>query len=432
VIKHIGQLREYFRAKRVELKRLFDDELWHEQPPLMTRKGIFYRLLRFGYLLYDGFREDQLRLHAASLTYNTLIALIPLLAMSLAVLEGLGYDQMLEAYLTDYFVGYPPEMQAFIDKIFAQIADADFTKIGGIGAAVLLVVVVQVLNRIEVTFNQIWGLRRSRGIMRNASNYIAIIVVVPILLVTAITLNASLGVSDLVLGGLGLNWLLPFLVTWAAFAFLYFAMPNTRVRVWAAVSSGFAGALIWNLWLKAYIAFQPGMNRYNVIYGTLAIFPIFLIWLYVNWTIILIGARLTFVIQKSGSFRPEQHGSNASPRAQYRVAVTVLAQCARALRGDGSRFRAAEFEQVNRVPRPLLSRVLNMLTDRDLIAEVADESEVYLLTCEPEQVVLTDVFDMVLDEGETREDLHLTVDPYPIPEPGSSKTLADLLETPRD
>lgn len=392
--------------RRQQVEHFFAYDLWRPLPPLTTPKGIGYRLLRFGHIVVRGFREDGIRLHAASLTYYTLIALIPLLAVSLAMLKGLGYDKQLEQFLVDYFAAYPDELRNFIDEIMTALKAADFASIGAVGVVMLFIAVIGVLNRIEDTFNHIWSIERSRSWLRNATNYTAIMVIVPLALVVAISLVARLQLGDEETTR-RLSSLVPFVVTWLAFSFLYQAMPNTNVKFIAALAGGFWAALLWWLWLRFYITFQPAVNRYNVIYGTLAVFPIFLIWLFVNWSIILLGAKLTFAVQNSKSYRPDHYTRGAGPLVRLQLALSILHACTKAANQEGPAFTRTGFEQQTRTPRPLLERVLTTLTQAGYLAETDEEEPRLLLTTTPDRIPLTNVLMDILKEGETAESLGL-------------------------
>ncbi|MDJ0839771.1 MAG: YihY/virulence factor BrkB family protein [Acidobacteriota bacterium] len=404
MLQAIKELREKLKTSWQRLDDFFNYDLWHKLPPITSRQGIVYRLLRFYHLIAKGFREDEIRLHAISLTYNTLIALIPLLALTLAFLKGFGYDAQLETFVLGYFEGYPDEFQQFINQVLDEIKQANFARIGGVGAAILLLVLIQVLNRTEATFNTIWGIEQSRSWLRNAGNYVLITIVVPILIALAVALKARVSFGEEVFSRF--NFLLPFMVTWVALSFLYFAMPNTRVKPWAAAVSGLVAAILWNLLLNVYLIGQPAINRYNVIYGSLAMLPIFLIWLFISWTIVLLGARITFAVQNSQSYQPAHTGRKANTRTRLLVSLAVLDHGARALAGKEERFQAEVFSQRYAVPMPLVTRVLALLNEAGLIAETSEEN-VWLLTSSPENIELCHVVNLVLEEGDNSDRLGL-------------------------
>jgi len=404
-----------FTAHKDKVKKLAQQvpdylryDLWHrELPPFFSWQGQLMRILRFVHMIIRGFREDKIRLHAASLTYNSLIALVPLLALSLAVLKGLGYGVKFDTWLRDYFTDYPAEFQAFITQILDAINKADFASVGGVGAAALVVIMVSVLNRIESSFNNVWGIGKARSWLRNFSNYLAIVVVVPFLLITAITVSARLQFGTEIIQRLGLLRLVPFAVSWAAFTFLYLIMPNTRVKFWAAFVSGFAGAVMWNAWIQIYIEVQPGVSRHNTFYGALAMIPVFLIWLYVNWTIVLLGAKVTFAVQNGGNYRSELTLRRANSKAKVLLSLSILVRCALALVRDRTPFQKEQFQKEHAVPPPLLNDLLALLTAAGLIAETTTEPGTYVLLRTPEQIDIRQIIHRVLDEGDDAASLAL-------------------------
>ena len=430
--------REWFGRHWARAKRFFSHDLWFcRLPPFFSRRGLALRFLRFCHLLIKGFQENEIRLHAVSLTFNTLLALVPLLALSLAILKGLNIDFTetlnedalgVVAQMEGMMEQMPEEMKLTIEKIQEEAGQVNFAKIGGVGALILLVMMVQVLSRMESSFNHVWGITRSRNWLRKATNYISIVVVIPLLLITAISLSAKLkwpgaepglnpdsaytaGTNDDAgsvpeQGSRGSSarrsggQFLPFFATWIAFFFLYLAVPYTHVKVWAALVGGFTGALGWHMWFRFYIYVQPGITSYNAIYGTLSAIPIFLIWLYFNWVLILAGAKITHAVQTGSNYQPEGPAYQPSIRTRFLLTLAVLSECAHSLEEGAAGFKKQKFADRYQVPLNLLSGTLDFLVAEGFIVETAAEDEGYLLAQAPRRLPIKKIFQAIIERGQ--------------------------------
>ncbi len=393
--------------QRNRLKVYFRDQVWAQPlPRALTPQGLWFRLLRTLDLVINGFREDELRLHASALTYTTLVALVPILAMSLAVLKGLGYDIQLQSALIDYTAEMPEQFRIMVANLLGAVARANFAQIGGIGAVILLLTVVQMLSRIEQSFNRVWLVTRNRGWSQRFANYVSIVVVVPILLVGAIGLTAQVRLGGELIERLNLLRFAPFLSTWIAFSILYGAMPNTKVRLAPALASGFVGAVLWHLWFRFYITIQPGVTRYNLIYGTLASVPIFLVWLYFSWSIVLLGARVTFAFQNRNAWHPQHPSPRVNMPSCALLAIEITRACLRAFRGQTPPFHANAFGRTHNLQPELMEQVLDQLVSGGILAPVeSEERDGYVLARDPASLTVGALLKLVLEEGEGTEAL---------------------------
>lgn len=393
--------------QRNRLKAYFRDHVWAQPlPPALTPQGLWLRLLRTLNLVVMGFSEDELRLHASALTYTTLVALVPILAMSLAVLKGLGYDIQLQSALIDYTAEMPEQFRIMVANLLGAVARANFAQIGGIGAVILLLTVVQMLSRIEQSFNRVWLVTNGRGWSQRFANYVSIVVIVPILLVGAIGLTAQLRLGGDLIERLDLLRFAPFLSTWIAFSILYGAMPNTKVQLVPALASGFVGAVLWHLWFRFYITIQPGVTRYNLIYGTLASVPIFLVWLYFSWSIVLMGARVTFAVQNRNAWNPQRHKPRISVSARTLLAIEITRACLRAFRGQNPPFHAHAFARAHNLQPELMEQVLTQLVKGGILAPVeSEERDGYVLARDPASLTIGALLKLLIEEGDGADEL---------------------------
>jgi membrane protein len=366
-------------------------------------RRIATRLLRVGRLVIRGFREDDLPVHAASLTFATLVSLVPLLTLAFAVLKGFGGGEEASARLSESMAAMPQQFRDFVQQMVDLVMKANFRTLGWVGVAVLFVTAVQVLGSIEASFNRVWGVASSRTIWRKFTNYVSVTVVVPVLIMTAFAVSATLKnqvvaahLSESAWAYRALLRATPLATVWVAFFLLFVFMPNTHVSKRAAGFSALLSAVFWLGWQRVYINMQVALSKYDAVYGTFASVPIFLLWLYVSWMIILLGAEIAFAVQNHNTYHMERSAAQASVESRITLAVAAVLAAARAFQGGRAMLNASAYAQEHRVPIRLLNDVVGLLERGGLMAELADQPSTYVLLRAPEQVVVKQVVDLVL------------------------------------
>ncbi|MDY0212466.1 MAG: YihY/virulence factor BrkB family protein [Desulfuromonadaceae bacterium] len=257
-------------------------------------------LVRTLLLTWALFQRERCMEKAAALTYSTLLALVPLLAIMFALLKGLGVHNTLEPLLLKYLSSGSDEV---VVRVLDYINNTNVGSLGAVGLVTLLLTVLFLLSNVEKAFNRLWHVRENRSWFRRFADYFSVISFGPLFLLAAISMSSSLRSQTFV------QWILqqpllgeavivvlevtPFLVIWAAFIFLYLFMPNTRVRFSSAAVGGITAGTLWLITQWGYVSFQIGVGKYNAIYGTMAALPVFMIWLYIGWMIALGGGALS-------------------------------------------------------------------------------------------------------------------------------------------
>ncbi len=268
------------------------------------------RLARTTILSAKGFIQHRGTLRASSLTFFTLLSLVPVAAMAFGIAKGFGFEKRLQRELLENF----PAQQEVVQQVigFAQNL-LDNTKggmIAGIGIVVLFWAVIRVLSNIENSFNHIWGVR-SRTFIRKLSDYLTIMLICPLLVIMSGSVTVFIKSQVSAISGrfellqmmgpviyTGLQFL-PFTLIWLLFTLIYIIMPNTRVRFDGALLAGVVAGSAYQILQAAYIHFQINVAKYNAIYGSFAALPLFLVWLQISWFIVLIGAEISYAFQNS-------------------------------------------------------------------------------------------------------------------------------------
>jgi membrane protein len=335
---------------RQRVQRYFERDLWQRAPA--TADGALPRLgrsaLQVAVIVVQGLERDQILLRASALTYFAMLSLIPVLALAIGLVGAFGASEDVARAVVARVAAGSPEAA---DTILDLVKKVNFGSFGAIGGAALFITTVLGISSVERAFNAIWGIERERSPMRRFSDYLAVLVVAPLLFTAAVSLATSLR-SDTFVAQLlshpalarayemGLRQL-PTLLLWLGFAFLYWFLPNTGVRLVPALLGGAVAAILFTLAQALYIGFNVGVARSNALFGSFAALPLLLVWLYVSWTVVLLGCEVVFAAQNLVSFRLARAGEEPRPAAREALGIAVATRVARAFqRGEGATAEA--------------------------------------------------------------------------------------------
>lgn len=400
-------------------KRRFYEELWEIDISSLSRlKRLGVSFMRIIVLVLRGFRENECPLHATALTYYSLMALVPILALATAIVRRLGMGAVTEEKIAEIADLLPGQIKETIFRILDQLRIADFTALGAIGLVLLVWVVIQVLSRIEMSFNRVWGIAAPRRFGRKLADYLSVIIVVPVLLAAAGAFNISLlshSIADLIRTRIGPEYfiyarafsVLPLIATWVAFVFLYTVMTGTQVAPVSVTLGSMLGGALWFFWQSLYFKVQIGISQFNAVYAAFASIPVFLLWLYVSWQLVLLGAEICFALQNYSTYKMEQRAHGASPQSKIMLALSVICHAAQPMLINGPCFRVADYARLHRVPVRLINEVVAELAKAGLLAEVAGGEGQYVLLKTPGAVHVQDVVNAVLRSGASPKSLGL-------------------------
>ena len=289
-------------------------------------------------IIGEGFVRDQLLLRANALTYLSLLALVPLIAIAVSVSTALGVnaENMTRTILEQVAAGSPRA----VELILPLVENLNFAALGATGGGVFILTTVLAIGNVEQTFNQIWGVKRQRSWERRIPDYLAVLVVSPMLLAVALSLGGTLQSQSLVqrllevplfatLYDMGLRQA-PVVLSAFAFSFLYWFLPNTRVRLVSALLGGVMAAVLFGIAQYAYLQFNVGVMRYNTIFGSIAFLPLLMVWIYFCWAIILLGAEVAYAHQTLPLYRREVRGTPAGAAARESIGLAIAVELARA------------------------------------------------------------------------------------------------------
>ncbi len=365
------------------------------------------KTLRVVLLTYKGFLQDDLTVHASALTYGTLTALVPVLAVAVSVMRGFGMgDDFLTGALGEpWFLEMPDGMQQFIRQLIEIVTQTNFAALGWIALCAFIVTAVCLLMNIERGFNRIWGVHQERDLVKQVPIYTTLLVVVPLLIGVVVAVRAKLYIENFQIQAANLDastWgqnLFTFAVLLVAMFAMFVLVPNTKVEIGPAAICSVVTTLVLGGWMKVFAVLQIGVARYNYIYGAVAALPIFLFWLYIMWVLLLLGVELNFAMQNQATYEQERAASGASPADRLAVALALLAAGARKLQERGT-IDLNQFVNERRVPFRLVSEVAEALVARNYLAK----SGGWTLTLKglPAEMPLSEVVQDVLTKPEDR------------------------------
>jgi len=296
------------------VRKFLTNDVWLLEVDKLPRiKGIIYKQLQLTIYVWREFWRDSSLLRASGLTYTTLLTLVPLLALMFALLKGLGVQKALEPFFLERLTG---GSHPITERIMEYVSRIHVGSLGTLGITFLFLTMILVLTNIEMAFNQIWQVDRGRPWLRKCSDYLGLVVILPVAMFVSVSLmtfvKSHLVTQELLsidlLGRIYVYLLkiAPFFVMWLAFSFIYLFMPNTRVNPISASAGGIIGGTLWQFCQLAYIHYQFGFRTYGAIYGALSQLPMLLIWIFVSWIILLLGAEIAFAHQNLARFRLRQ------------------------------------------------------------------------------------------------------------------------------
>lgn len=357
------------------------------------------RPLRFVGAWLWRFYEDGCLLHASALTYTTLLSLVPLLALMFAALKGLGIDQHLEHLLLQRLA----LSDQVTDQILTYVRRTNVGTLGVLGAVALIGTVISVLGNIESSFNHIWRVRAGRPVWRKVSDYVAVVILAPFLMVAATGVTSFLAQQEVLQRLLeqetiGEAWrrtlpLVPYAFNSIGIFILYLVMPNRRPDFRSILVAAVLAGIAWQLLQLGYVRLQVGVARYNAIYGALAQLPVTLVWIYVSWCVVLAGAEFAATWEVGGA---EARGR---PVARLPIALELVAAAVRDLREGGGGVSPGMVAHRLRVGVLEVESVGEDLVSGGILLPVAAGRTLFVLARDPRHLPLAEVLALFDSDG---------------------------------
>ncbi len=372
------------------------------------------RVLRVVLLTLRGFVENRCQMRASSLTFYSLLSIVPVVAMLFGVAKGFGFQKALEREISKAFAAQGEVASQVVTFANRLLDNTRGGLVAGIGFAFLIWAVLKVLSNTEQSFNEIWGVQEPRTLVRKISDYLSLMILLPLLFVTssAVTVIVSGQIQSVLeqvrlLGYLGpvirsVLGLLPLVVTWIMFTLLYILMPNTHVRFRSALVAGVAAGTAYQVFQVFYVTFQVGMAKNNAIYGSFAALPLFLIWLQASWMIVLSGAELSFATQNVDTYEFEPDANLASPAFRKLLSLRIVNLLLERFSPGEAPMDEETIAHGLGIPIRLLRQLLHDLVEAGVITSVRLEKEkifAYQPAFDPERMTVASVLERLDNRG---------------------------------
>ena len=370
-----------------QLKRL-NDAIWNTPlSELSRRKSYIFKQLRIIVLAVRGFLNDKVQLRASALTFYSLLSVIPVAAIVFAIAKGFGLDQTLQDLIIKKSGSEQEVLSWLLQKARIAIEKTRGDYIAGIGMIILFWSVMSLLNHIESSFNHIWQISSSRPWYRKFTDYLTIMLIAPafIILSSGITGFQVTTLPDFMNNAPILDFFkpvisflvkfAPYFLSWVALTVLYIIMPNAKVKFMPALISGLiAGTILQGIqWL--YIDLQFGISKLNAIYGSFAAVPLFIIWLQTSWTVVLLGAEISFANQNLSRYEMESEALNISTYQKRALVLMIMHMIIRNFM-LGEKPISAEYIAVNlKIPVRLSRDILQDLSSANLVSIIHENEE---------------------------------------------------------
>lgn len=371
--------------KRIaRIVHFFKVGIWHvKRQDVPAWKYFVYSAAKKLLLAVERATTKRMMNAASALTYSTLLAIVPILAVVFAVARGFGYNKYMESWFRDTLASQPQAADVIVGFVNSYLVHTKSGVFLGVGLVFMLWTVFMLVGNIEQTFNHIWQVKKPRSLFRTVTDYMAMFLLVPIVIVVTSGLSIFVAtVSDSMEGYALLApvmrfiiVLMPYVFMSAVFVALYVFMPNTKVKLGCAIVPGIlAGVAMQGLQL-VYIHSQIWVSSYNAIYGSFAALPMFMLWVQISWIICLFGAELCYTSQNLEDFAFRVKTEDISHRYRLMMSVMLAALICKRFDEGGRPYTALELKLKTDIPVRIVNDLLYELTRVHVIIEVMGDEK---------------------------------------------------------
>jgi len=341
-------------------------------------RAALIRSLQVLLIAVRGVGEDKVQLRASALTFFTLITIVPVLAMAFGIATGFGFKDWLLSELQNLFKAQPEVMENLVTFAENMLERTSGGLLAVIGFAFVIWSVIKVLSNIESSFNDIWQIKRSRTFVRKFTDYLAFIVVAPLLLLLSsgatISTFTAIGDDGGIISYFGpiistVVGILPYTLIWIVLSLLYIIMPNTKVEIKTGIIGGIIAGTIYQLFQFVYIQAQSQLTAYNEIYGSFAALPLFLIYLRISWLIVLLGAEIAYAVQNVKNYEFESDSLNISSHRKKGFLLLTAQKIIARFRDGQPPYNAADLSRELGIPIRLMYQLVEILLDTGIVLE---------------------------------------------------------------
>ena len=372
-------------GKRIQqISQFFTTDVWRiTRGDISPLKYLLVEILKKLILAVRFFTAKRVMTKAAALTYSTLLAIVPILAVVFAIARGFGYNKYIEVWFRDSLSSQPQVAEVIIGFVNSYLVHTKSGIFLGIGLLFMLYTVLMLVSNVEDAFNEIWQVKKPRSFFRTFTDYLAMFFLFPILIVLTSGMSIFMAtVADsmpnyLLLGPAVrlLIDLLPYVLMSGTFIALYIFMPNTHVKPLCAVVPGILAGIAMQGLQIFYIHSQLFLSGYNAIYGSFAALPLFMLWVQISWTICLFGAELCYTNQNLDYYDYDANTGEISHRYKIMLMALLMSRICRHFASGQKPYSAMELREKTTIPIRIVNDLLFELIDAGLVIEISNDEK---------------------------------------------------------
>lgn len=389
-----------------KVDNFFTTTLWHIDVTSQSEvKSLLIRIVRITYATIREFTRNELNLRAMGLVYITIISLIPFLAVSFSVLKGFGVHNQLEPTLLNILKPLGEKGAQITEKILEFVSNVNVKVLGGVGFGLLFYTVISLIKRLEDSLNHIWNVKSGRSFIRRISDYLSITLIGPVLFFIALGLTATASSNTLVQKILSVEPLgfifvyvskvLPLFIVFFIFTFIYTIIPNIKVKITSAMLGAFIATILWqgiNYLFKLGVLIS---SNTAVIYSSFAVIIIFLVWLYLNYIVLLTGAQISFCNQNINFLHIAKDAFKLSGRLKEKLALRIMQMISQNFYNNKENMTLDSLTDKIGLHQDDIYESLSNLVDNHLLIETNNEPVSYIPARDLEKITIGDVLNSV-------------------------------------
>jgi membrane protein len=320
---------------------------------------------------------------ASMLTYSTLLAIVPILAVVFAIARGFGFSKYIESWFRDTLSSQPQAAETIIGFVNSYLIHTKSGIFLGFGLIFMLWTVIMLTRNIERTFNNIWQVKKGRSFFRTITDYLAMFFLIPIIIVITSGISIfmatiSNNIHEYVVIGSAMNFaiiIMPYILMSAIFTALYVFMPNTKVKIRSAILPGIGAGVLMQILQVFYIHSQIWVSSYNAIYGSFAALPLFMLWIQISWTICLLGAELSYTSQNLGGWVFNVKTDILSHRYKLMLCAILMSLICKRFKDGMNPYTALDLKKKTNIPIRIVNELLYQLESVHLLSEVMHDDK---------------------------------------------------------
>ncbi len=368
-------------------------------------------VLRFVHIMIIDFLDGQLNLRAMSLVFTTVLSIVPVIAVSFTVAKAFGMHNHMEPLLLNYLAPLGEQGKEIAQQIMGFVDNIKVGILGGIGLALLFLIIIRLIQKIEFAFNYTWRVKHTGSLVRRIGNYLIVSIIGPLLVfvalaVTGSAMNSSVAQAIISIEPFGTLLsigakLVPYLLIIAAFTFTYLFIPNAKVRVIPALTGGITAGILWQTvgWMFATVFSASITTSYTAIYSSFAFLFVFMIWLWWSWLILLVGSSVAFYRQYPEYLFINTHEMSLSNKQKEELALKLMAVIGQRFYNDSPPVSVNDMVEILHLPKQSIEHQLQLFEAHGLLLKTDADEPTYAPARPLEELSLKTVIDTVREPG---------------------------------